>query len=344
MSAGGEIGGSSEAAAAAAGHRAGPGWAPPTRAGPGPERPAAPDSSGPAGWFGVEIRHFAALRAIAECGSFRRAAESLGFTQSAVSQQIATLERRVQASLVERPRRGSTQVRLTPAGELLLRHGEAILAGMTRAREDLAALLARRADRLRIGTSTDLGSRFVPRALARLRRESPELLVSIARIPGEEALTGALAQGALDLGFYGAQPHEPELVGVEVGAEPYVLLCPAASPEDRPRRLTLRGLAATPVIAPADSGFGRVERELGRRGVRLDVTARSSDFQTTLGLVCAGVGFALVSRSVAEDAGPAFRLLATPEDFPLRRIWLVHDRRHHLAGPAQALVRMLERR
>src|SRR2546427_8831767 len=77
-------------------------------------------------WLGVELRHFLALEAVASEGSFGRAATSLGYTQSAVSQQIAMLERIVGERLIERPG-GPKPVSLTEAGELLPRHAQAIV-------------------------------------------------------------------------------------------------------------------------------------------------------------------------------------------------------------------------
>ena len=89
-------------------------------------------------WLGVEVRHFAALQALAHEGSFGRAAERLGYTQSAISQQIATLERIVGERLVERPG-GPRAVSLTQAGTLLLRHAESIVARLQAAQADLDA-------------------------------------------------------------------------------------------------------------------------------------------------------------------------------------------------------------
>ena len=90
-------------------------------------------------WLGVELRHFLALEAVAREGSFGRAANALGYTQSAVSQQVATLERIVGHRLVDRPG-GPKPVSLTDAGRLLLTHADAITARVAAAQADLIAL------------------------------------------------------------------------------------------------------------------------------------------------------------------------------------------------------------
>src|ERR671927_1471559 len=107
-------------------------------------------------WLGIELRHLTALEAVGREGSFGRAAKSLGYTQSAVSQQIAALERIVGARLVERPG-GPRTVSLTDAGELLLRHAEALVARLAAARADIAALSAGEVGRLRVGTYQSVG-------------------------------------------------------------------------------------------------------------------------------------------------------------------------------------------
>src|SRR5437763_8454374 len=100
-------------------------------------------------WLGVELRHLIALEAVAREGSFGRAATSLGYTQSAISQQIATLERSVGERLLERPG-GPRAVTLTEAGAPLLRHAEAIVARLEAARADMASLRAGETGTLRV--------------------------------------------------------------------------------------------------------------------------------------------------------------------------------------------------
>src|ERR1700758_5192319 len=107
-------------------------------------------------WLGVELRHFAALDAVETEGTFARAAERLGYTQSAISQQIATLEKIVGEQLIERPG-GPRPVTLTDAGRLLLRHAASIVARLQAAQADLQALRTGEVGRLRVGTFQSVG-------------------------------------------------------------------------------------------------------------------------------------------------------------------------------------------
>src|SRR4051794_999647 len=116
--------------------------------------------------LGVELRHLLALQAIAEHGSFGRAARSLGYTQSAISQQVAALERAVGEKLIERPG-GPRPVSLTEAGQLLLRHAEAIVARMKAAQADLAAFSEGAAGPLRTGPHQSVSAPPPPPPLPR---------------------------------------------------------------------------------------------------------------------------------------------------------------------------------
>src|SRR5438270_6018787 len=117
------------------------------------------------GLVGVEARHLAALQAVAEESSFSRAAERLGYAQSAVSQQIAALEKVVGLRLVERPG-GPRPVSLTEAGRVLSHHADHIQARLGAARADLDALAAGVAGTVRVGTFQSAGARILPAVLA----------------------------------------------------------------------------------------------------------------------------------------------------------------------------------
>src|SRR5437764_11380632 len=127
----------------------------------------------PDSWLGVEVRHLAALQALAAEHSFGRAAGRLGYTQSAVSQQIAMLERIVGERLVERPG-GPRPISLTEAGELLLRHAQSIVSRLEAAHADLAALRAGEAGALRVGTFQSAGARLLPDIRLRYGERRPK--------------------------------------------------------------------------------------------------------------------------------------------------------------------------
>jgi DNA-binding transcriptional LysR family regulator len=112
-------------------------------------------------WAGLELRHLIALQAVAEERSFGRAAGRLGYTQSAVSHQIAALEALVGQRVVERAR-GQRNVALTQAGALLARHADAIVARLRAAQADYAAFSEGAAGVLRIGVYQSVGTRILP--------------------------------------------------------------------------------------------------------------------------------------------------------------------------------------
>src|SRR5919197_6056569 len=130
-------------------------------------------------WLGVEVRHLAALRAVAEEGTFGAAALKLGYAQSAISAQIAALERYVGRRLFDRPG-GSRPVTLTRAGELLLAHAEAIMTRLSAARIDLESLADEDvAGPLRVGTFQSVASTILPLILQEIGGDPDELELHI---------------------------------------------------------------------------------------------------------------------------------------------------------------------
>ena len=157
-------------------------------------------------WLGVELRHLAALEAVARTGSFGRAARELGYTQSAVSQQIAQLERIIGHRLFHRPG-GPRRVEPTEAGLLLLRHADAIVAQIDAARADMAALAEGAAGTLR-AVRFDLG----------------RLEVTSDPVPVVEKVTMSVTTGTANF----ALSHNGTLVYVPGGDSLYALDANAA--------------------------------------------------------------------------------------------------------------------
>ena len=125
----------------------------------------------------LDVRRMRVLREVAQRGSFSAAAEALSFTQSAVSQQIAALEREAGAVLVERSARG---VRLTEAGEAVVRHADGILGRLAEAEAELEAIAGLRGGRLRMASFESAGATLMPLAIRDFAERHPGIELSMS--------------------------------------------------------------------------------------------------------------------------------------------------------------------
>jgi len=292
-------------------------------------------------WLGIEVRHLAALEAVAREANFSRAAASLGYTQSAVSQQIAALERTVGMRLVERPG-GSRRVSLTEAGELLLRHGREIIARLSAARADLTAYSAGAGGLLRVGTYPSVGARLLPTVLRRFAADWPGVEVRLFEDVSDRGLLGGVERGDLDLAFTVLPLPEGPFEGTELMRDPYVLLVAADSPEARraapPPPRAIGGLDLIGSCGDCRAN-AMMEEQLHARGIAPRVVFRSNDNATVQGLVGAGVGAAVVPRLTLEPSHPG--TVALPLDGLLapRLIALTWHRDRYHSPAAQGFVR-----
>jgi molybdate transport repressor ModE-like protein len=293
----------------------------------------------PDGWHGVEVRHLAALGAIAETGSFGRAAERLGYTQSAVSQQIATLERIVGERLLDRPR-GSRTVSLTETGELLVRHGEAIVARLRAAQADVEALRRGEAGQLRIGTFQSAGRRLLPDVLRRFASELPHVDVRLTEFADDTALLELVERGELDVVFAMLPIAERPLEVQRLLRDPYVLVVPADA--DAPAEpVALESLAGCRLIGYRSCRSHLLaEQQWRARGVNPDVVFRSDDNGIVQAMVGAGVGWALVPRLAVEEDDPRVRVLEVDASVEPRSIVLGWHRDRHRTAAARRFVEL----
>src|SRR5919197_777555 len=171
-------------------------------------------------WLGIELRHLTALEAVAREGSFGRAAVALGYTQSAVSQQIAALERIVGARLVERPG-GPRPVSPTDAGELLLRHAEAIVARLAAAQADLPALADGEAGILRVGIYQSVGQRILPELMRRYAAAWPRVEIALTESASDAELLALVERGELDMTFADLPLTEGPFEALELLRDPH---------------------------------------------------------------------------------------------------------------------------
>jgi DNA-binding transcriptional LysR family regulator len=290
-------------------------------------------------WLGIEVRHLAALQAVAREGTFHGAAERLGYTQSAVSQQVAGLERIVGERLIDRPG-GPRKVALTEAGQLLLRHAETILARLQAAQADLAAFSAGATGTLRVGTYQSVGRCILPRLMREFTTAWPRLEIRLHESASDAELLPLVERGELDLAF-GILPLSPgPFEAMELMLDPYVLVVPAASPLAGRRRLDrLEEIMDQPLIGFRQCrSVVQVEAHLQRQGIEPHVIFRSDDNGTVQALVAAGIGLALVPRLATQPADPQVAFIELGEEMPGRRLALVWHRDRYQSPAARAFA------
>ena len=290
-------------------------------------------------WLGLDLRHLIALKAIADAGSFGKAAERLGYTQSAVSQQIATLERIVGLRLIERPG-GPRPISLTEAGQILLRHADAIQARLLAAKADMKALETGDAGRLRVGTFQSVGTRVLPTLLRRFSESHPQVEVLLRESLDEQELLEMVERGELDLTFWALPIAPGPYESVELLSDPYVLVVPAGSPLAALKRApTLKEIALHPLIGFNDcASTAEVEASLASTGRQPNVVFRSDNNGTVQGLVGAGVGISVSPRLTVDEDDPSIEVIDLQGRVPPRVIALVWHRDRHRSAAAKSFV------
>jgi molybdate transport repressor ModE-like protein len=292
----------------------------------------------------LDVRRLRVLREVARQGSFSGAAEALSFTQSAISQHVAALEREAGASLVERGPRG---VRLTDAGTALVAHADAIVARLDDAEEELAAIAGLRGGRLRLACFPSAGAALVPDAIAGFSDRYPEVDLRLAEAEPDESLPG-LGTGEHDLAVtydyktpFGDEPPK----GIE---RTHLLddVLHAAVPRDH----SLAGRARLRAEDLADESWINGVRLCGEfvlgfclaAGFQPRVALESNDYATMQGLVAAGVGVTLIPDLVlATGVNPGVAVIPFAGEPPVRRIWAATAAEGYRAPATEAMIEVL---
>jgi molybdate transport repressor ModE-like protein len=294
------------------------------------------DINGGFRWAGVELRHLVALRSVADEGSLAAAARKLGYSQPAVSQQLATLERLVGSRLVER-RAGGREVSLTEAGRRVLRHGGAMLARAQAADAELRALQEGTIGTLRLGTIPSIGARIVPRLLRRYAERVPQVDVQLVEDAWDERLLDRLEAGQLELSFGFPPFRDGPFDSVELLRDPYVLLVAADSPlADSKRPLALRRLEDLPLVVCSQSKDA--DAFCQAQGIAAQIRYRIDDNETLVGLAAAGMGVALLPRLAVDPAREDVVQVELATKPPPRIIALLWHRDREQTEPARALI------
>jgi DNA-binding transcriptional LysR family regulator len=273
-----------------------------------------------------ELKHLRVFKEVAERGSFSAAAEALNYTQPAVSQQIAALERATGAKLVDRMSRG---IRLTDAGRTLLPHAEAVLARLAEAEAELESIGAMRSGRVRLASFPTGGSSLIPPATAAFHDRYPgvELILSVAEpTQGLEQLMNGQVDIALLLesGFE-PEPRREQVARVHLLDDPMFLALPRDHPLATKRRVKLSALAdetwmhgSRDACACPDGAI--FLRACHTAGFEPRVTLQNDDYAAIQGFVAAGVGVALIPQLALESVRDDIVIRELAEPKPVRHV------------------------
>ncbi len=264
------------------------------------------------------------LRAVAATGSFSAAGRELGCTQPAVSQQMKALEASVGTPLLVRSGR---EMRLTQAGEALVRHAAGILAGLTAAEEEVAAIAGLRAGRVRLVSFPSGSSTLVPTALAALRAAHPGTRVSLEEAEPPKSVE-MLREGDCDValafryeGAAGAPAGEwDDLVVRPLLTDRLVALVPERHRLARARAVAIKDLAAESWIAGCPRCRGQLVEVCEGAGFAPRIDFATDDYPAVVGLVGAGLGVAVLPQLAVESVRPRGARTVTLEPAVRREI------------------------
>jgi DNA-binding transcriptional LysR family regulator len=262
----------------------------------------------------LDVRRMRVLREVAARGSFSAAADALDYTQSAVSQQIAALEREAGTVLVERSARG---VRLTDAGRALVEHADVILARLSDAEAELEAIAGLRGGRLRLAAFPSAGASIMPEAIARYRERHPAVELTLEPAEPEPAiarLRGGDVDIALDITATFHPPADDGIERLHLLDDPMYVALPKSHPLASKRGLKLEELAdvnwilGTTGSCPDASIF---LRSCQLAGFEPRIAFNSDDYYAMQGFVAAGVGASFI---------PDLALMSVRDDIVIRSL------------------------
>jgi DNA-binding transcriptional LysR family regulator len=275
-----------------------------------------------------DVKQLRVLKAVAEHGSFSAAADALSYSQPAISQQIAALEKRAATTLVDR---GSRGVRLTDAGRALVEHAEVVLARLAAAEAELDAIAGIRGGRVRLASFPTAGASLLPPAVAVFTDRYPDVeLTFVEQEPEEAAQMLRAAELEIAMVFEYGDVNQPEFARLFEGIElhhlvddPMYLALPREHPLARKQRVRLEEFADETWIQETDAhswcgGFHAACCEAA--GFDPKVGFQSDDYNVVQGLIAAGVGISLVPGLALTNVREDIAIRSLGRRAPARRI------------------------
>src|SRR5215217_4557763 len=285
----------------------------------------------------LELKHLIALDAVAREGTFGKAATRLGYTQSAVSQQIAALERLVGGPVFDRPG-GPRPVELTPLGKVVLGHARDIIARLDATGEAVERFLAGTVGRIDIGTFQSVSNVLLPAMVRQLRLEHADVDIRLFEEEDNDAGAQGVLAGELDIAFTIGH-RSGDLESMLLLDDPFVLVAPRGELSDG--HYPTSELDDLPLVGyPPSSCQLDIENGLRAVGASPTFVFRTYDNGAQMAMVRAGMGWAVMPLLAVDtrDKGVDVRFLS-PE-LPPRQICLVWRRDRTLSPVASRMIEL----
>jgi len=284
----------------------------------------------------LDLRQLSTFVAVTRTRSFTRAADELGYTRSAVSQQVAALERRLGMPLLER-RVGTRPLGPTAAGELLSRHADRMLAGARAIEADFAALAAGTTGRVRVGTFQSAGISILPPLLARFRAYRPHVEIGMHEAITDDELLDRVDEGALELAFCELPLERPAMTAIPLVRDPFVVLVPSDHALARDSAVSRFGqLDGTPLMSYKQPCS--LDVALTDAGQAPKIQLHCNETATLHGLVAAGVGFALLPRLAVDRRDDRVTAISLEPLLPPRTLGLAWHADRHRSRACEAFA------
>jgi DNA-binding transcriptional LysR family regulator len=293
----------------------------------------------------IEVRALRALVSVADQGSFRGAARSLGYTQSAISHQIACLERALDAAMFTRPG-GRGAVTLTAAGDAAYRRARRVLAELETLGADVAAIERGERPTLRIGVFQTATTELLPSALRTLRENRPDVEVILSEIHDAGQTFDRLAGGRLDMAFVVNPDPDERIQSIPLLNDRWVILTRRDSDLAGIQQPSFDVLDGVDVVAWTRRWRTQlqVEEAWRQRTISPRVVYRTDDNLALQRLVASGYGHACIDRlSAASAVEPSLTWIEPAEILIPRTIALCLPRRRDLSGSALMLIDAVRR-
>jgi DNA-binding transcriptional LysR family regulator len=272
----------------------------------------------------LDVRRLRVLREVIARGSFSGAADSLHLSQSAVSQQIAVLEREVGVPLLERTSEGP---KLTAAGDALMEHGDAVICRLEEAERELAQIAGLEGGRLRLASFPTASATLMTRALSLFRQRFPKVELQFSEDEPEDSFPG-LKRGDFDLAVVFDYPAFPLDFARDVEAEliyeePMWVALPPGHPLAAAKSVRIEDLADEDWLCGALPSSCREQvLNLGREaGFEPRISFQSEDYEVIKGFVAGGLGVTILPELAGGH--PGIELRGVRGQKPIRRVWAV---------------------